>query len=169
MDLYILGEDLRGYIRQFVVVVSWRAEEHWFKLLRRYRSFPFADIPLSKNGVVTENDYFYIYRVRPGHLVRIDKSPGMNVVEMKEDAKIKYLQPLRDYLAEYRMRWIGRVWHPRVDCTLFNVHVTGNMTGSMYRFLLAAQGKSELGEVVEWSGTIPVEVYKWWCFHLTRI
>jgi hypothetical protein len=167
MDLRALPCEVVAEIRSYVVVVSWRAEAHFSKLLKRYMTFKFEDLP---PGIFFESSDCYIYRRDTLTITYVYKERPRDVNYMKNHAIERHLMPLQDYLNNYRKGTVERVWHPSADFYVLRTHVSGKMTASFYRYMLMKQSEFELGvSDYRWVGNVPYKQYKQACTSMLRI
>ena len=133
-----LPDDIIKHIQSYLMIVSWRAEHHFLKLLQRYKNFTFEDMPLS----------YWRY-----------------TDQMKRNYLYEYTKPLRDYLNEYRQRIIWNSWTLRSSFTLFDIQVNGIVKQPEYIQLLYSRANVEgaYNEFYTWQGCIPLEDYKKAC------
>ena len=171
MDIQSLPHDVIQYIKSFLMIVSWRAELHYFKLLQRYRSFQYEHVPLNFKSV-SENANYYLYDYY-GVAARAYKWDTDAIDKMKRYYVKHYTLPLSGYLIQYRLHTIKRIWCLTSSFQLFGCNITGQMSPYMYKYYLTIRAKQEgfntyLHDRVnlgEWQGCLPLTSYIKACVH----
>ena len=159
-----LPEDIQRYIRSFITVISWRAEEHFFKLLHRYRTVTFEQLPENAPVHCIEYHDHYIYQHKHGYYIRVNKSDNLEVENMKHLCCSKYTEPLRLYLSNYRKHYIHLAWSLTSSFQLFGIHVECTMSPNLYTHFLWYQATQEgMKNEPSWQGCLPLESYKRAC------
>jgi len=156
-----LPGDIIEYIKTFLVVISWRAEIHYFKLLQRFHSFTYEDVPLYFKSI-SENSYYYLYDYH-GVAMRAYKWDSEAILKMKRHYVKQYTIPLRSYLTQYRLHTIKAIWSLTSSFQLFGCNITGQMSPYMYQYYLAIRTKQEGNEG---QGCLPLSSYRKACVHL---
>lgn len=174
-----LPSDVIQYIKSFLVIISWRAEIHYFKLLQRFHSFTYEEVPLYVKAI-SENPNYYLYDYQ-GVAMRAYKWDFDAVEKMKRYHVKKYTLPLRDYLTQYRLHTIKKTWSLTSSFQLFGCNISGQMSPYMYKYYLIIRAKHEgiytyydtirhanrtKHNDVEWQGCLPLSSYRKACVHL---
>jgi hypothetical protein len=157
MDLSILPDDTVHYISTFIDIISWRSELHYSILLSFYQKCRFQDIPSHIKTTITEeqNSYLYLHQCNI-YFTRAFKHDPHSIRLMERTYLSRYLNPLRDYLNDYRRQIIYRAWHHSIK--IFGIHM--NISPSIYSLILCQQGYKEGVCSPEWKGCVPLEEYK---------
>ena len=165
MDLK-LPDDVIGHIRSFLPIVSWRADYHFIKLLHRYRTLQFDDIPPNGRSTCIEYDTFYIYKQPTNEYTQqVFKTDGYGVLIMKLSYLTAYTKPLLQYLTQYREKMVCRAWDVKATFNLFGFEVSSKLSRPMYQHLLVLRSYKEghSNELQLWKGCVPLEEYKKAC------
>ena len=166
--------DVIQYIQSFLVIISWRAEIHYFKLLQRFHSFTYEDVPLYVKAI-SEYPNYYLYDYQ-GVAMRAYTWDSAAIKKMKQYHVKKYTLPLRDYLTQYRLHKIKAIWSLTSSFQLFGCNITGQMSPYMYKYYLTIRAKHEgvntylsirtrHGSNLEWQGCLPLTSYRKACVH----
>jgi hypothetical protein len=156
MDLSILPDDTVRYISTFIDIISWRSELHYFILLSFYQTCRFQDIPSHIKMTITEekNSYLYLHKCNI-YFTRAFKHDPHSIHLMESTYLKRYLDPLRDYLNDYRQKIIQRAWHHSIK--LFGIRM--NIPQTTYGNLLWTQGYREGVLYNGWQGCVPFDIY----------
>lgn len=178
-----LPNDVIQYIKTFLVIISWRAELHYFKLLQRFHSFIYEDVPLYFK-TITEHSTYYLYDYY-GTAMRAYTWDSSAIEQMKQYYVKQYTIPLRDYLTQYRLHKIEAIWSLTSSFQLFGCNINGQMSPYMYKYYLALRAYYEGVDTysliirsqyrrrsnptfykLEWQGCLPLTSYRKACVHL---
>jgi len=178
-----LPDDIIQYIQSFLVIISWRAEQHYFKLLQRFHTFQYEDVPLYFK-TISEHSNYYLYNYN-GVAMRAYTWDSEAIEKMKQYYVKQYILPLRDYLTQYRLHKIKSIWNLTSSFQLFGCNINGQMSPYMYKYYLAIRAKHEGFDTytiarmakhysrrdptlykMEWQGCLPLTSYRKACVHL---
>ena len=154
MDLSELPVELIRYISAFVYTGSWRDELHFKILWEYYRTRNFENVP----RCLVEMEDAYIYE-NGNQSVRILKRDTLRILDMKYIHVVKYCNPLKNYLSDFRNRKVEKEWRPLYSFRRFGIHIPGDMDPMTYRIHLKMQGQLEMGSE-NWQGCLPLEPFR---------
>jgi hypothetical protein len=161
MDLSILPEAVVRYMSTFLYIVSWRAEHHFHKMLNYYQTLTFDNIPSYMKSSIKEYPEYYLYQHASRYVARTYKTNLKGIVMMKFTYLNMYLDPLREYLLEYRKNIIQNAWTQGITFTLLGIHVDGNLPPDLYKHYIMLQGVVEGNKMSSlWNGCLTKEYYK---------
>lgn len=170
MDLSLLPDDVLHHIKSFLIIVSWRSEHHYFKLLQRYRNITFDHVPYHLKSTCIEYNTYYMYHTdyyyeSSFYYLYAFKDKIYDIETMKNYYVRKYTAPLLEYLTRYRERIIYHSWNLTTTFWIFGIYVHGNINSSMYINLLLNQALIEglCNDFYTWQGCIPLDEYKKAC------